>query len=160
LSAAKRACPEALVEKRGYFLGSRNNAMQTAKLTTTPDISIRPIADGDPFIADAKYKTVATSPAEGQPRVVATGDIYEALAFMRAARVKHCIFLYPGIHRLEDAADGGQPIEIIEVDDVTITACSIAVAGISKPRGFGQFCKNLRQVLDVALTSFGRAETT
>lgn len=151
LSAAKRAFPEADVAKKTYPLGHRVSPMQIAKLAATPDISIRPVIHGNPFVADAKYKTVASSPAESQPKTtVSTGDIYESLAFMKAAGVKHLVLLYPGIHTIKAHPEDGQPIETIQIDDAIITACSLAVAGISKPMGFSQFCHNLRRVLELA----------
>jgi hypothetical protein len=76
---------------------------------------------------------------------MARSDIYEALAFLKAAKATRAILLYPAPEALE--ARGGSGIcivfERIVVDSFEIIGLFVDPRGISKAAGFGTFYRSL-----------------
>jgi hypothetical protein len=127
-------------EQRGHTFGRRNGR----EFDVTPDGTVS--NRGVRFLWDAKYKADWD---RGHRRVSAT-DVYEANAFLEAARVKQIALLYPRL------ASAGEPVacgetevfEKIELDAGTIYGVAVEARGVSARRGLQTFSLNLAAGLD------------
>lgn len=109
---------------------------RSGPLTANPDVLVR---DRDAvYVVDAKYKTHVD-----RTLTVSNADIYESLAFMRAAGSKRTLLMYPqqGQQETSTAIATCDPFEQISVDDERIMAVEIPVKGLSAPGGFDRFIK-------------------
>jgi 5-methylcytosine-specific restriction endonuclease McrBC regulatory subunit McrC len=113
----------------------------------TPDVTIG-IAERQDVLVDAKYKTALGSESDA-PRsaVVSNADIYESLAFMRAAKGDVIHLVYPEARDVFQDPRLGQPLEVVSVGQQRIFALSVGVTGISESKGFQRFAMNVRDVL-------------
>ncbi|GAA4138073.1 hypothetical protein GCM10022285_34700 [Streptomyces tunisiensis] len=126
---------EELHASASYTLGTRNSR----PLTVTPDIVVGP-KQAPRVLADAKYRTRLDRTAS-----VGNDDIYESLAFMRAASTDRMILLYPR------PASDGEPMEVgrtkefqtIILGEQRISALLVECRGISASQGFETFSRNL-----------------
>lgn len=124
--------PSARVRARhGWALGKRDGV----EFDTTPDVTFE--LDGGRLVVDAKYKT-----REGQKRGhVSAADVYEGLAFMRAAHCRHLALLYPAPPVGEKPRPVGtaELFETITVHDLTISAFHVECRGLSAVDGLRDF---------------------
>jgi 5-methylcytosine-specific restriction enzyme subunit McrC len=120
-------------------LGDRQRAGATVALNVTPD-NVAQIM-GSTVVLDAKYKGRVGARKQG----VDAPDVYEALAFMRAAGVDRAVLVYPrvpdGTPRQPGAA---AEMERIKVSGTTIVAIEVTVSGIARPQGLKTFIAQLR----------------
>ncbi|MFE0315336.1 5-methylcytosine restriction system specificity protein McrC [Streptomyces albogriseolus] len=118
-----------------YPLGTRNSR----PLKVTPDIVVGP-KQTPLVLVDAKYRTRLD-----RKESVSNDDIYESLAFMRAASTDRMILLYPR------PASDGEPMEVgmtknfqtIILGEQRIEALLVECRGISASQGFETFSHNL-----------------
>jgi 5-methylcytosine-specific restriction enzyme subunit McrC len=145
--ACRRAHPGNSVQKVRFPLGFRQSGRGTARLNVTPDVTIG-IAERQDVLVDAKYKTALGSESDA-PRsaVVSNADIYESLAFMRAAKGDVIHLVYPEARDVFQDPRLGQPLEVVSVGQQRIFALSVGVTGISESKGFQRFAMNVRDVL-------------
>lgn len=135
----RRALPDhKVVGQKRWLLGYRG----TEPVYTTPDIS--PLTGSTTeFLLDAKYKTRI----ERKPSI-SSSDVYEALAFLRAADAQHISLLYPSIRSVVDLPLG-EWIEFdrVNVDALEIEGLEIQIQGISRRGGFDDIVAGARRAL-------------
>ena len=125
----------------GYRLGIRQHGTATADLNVFPDMLVSISSEGSTrkLLVDAKYK----GHVERNSLTVSNADIYEALAFSRATKIKEVVLAYP--RRIEnkisqmDVAGYAEEFSSIKVDDICIRAVELGVCGISKRGGLKKF---------------------
>ena len=97
----------------------------------TPDIAVeRPGART--LLLDAKYKTRLARTSR-----IRSSDLYESLAFVRAADSKYIGLLYPSSRPVEDFRTGEwRRFDQILIDDITVDGIEIQVQGLAARGGF------------------------
>ena len=136
----RRALPDMSVKgQHEWSLGHRGSEVVNVK----PDIS--PIINGAAvFLLDAKYKTRLGR----TPRISST-DLYESLAFLRAAKAHSIYLLYPAL-----ASPSALPLgdwrlfDHITVDQLSIEGFEVQVQGLSQSGGFDRLVNGVRNALD------------
>lgn len=124
--------------QKSYCLGSR----QSGALNVYPDMTVEANGACQRFLLDAKYKGHVES---GIPRV-AEPDIYEALAFSRAAKCETVVLAYPALPtpNKEPLLLGSVSVfEKLSIENTTILAVQAEVRGISKIGGLREFSERL-----------------
>lgn len=144
LAALRQGLPEHLVDDQASFqLGLRNGRALNVK----PDISVMPSASAA-LLLDAKYKTRI----DRSIRIV-EADVYESLAFMRAAGTDTLLLLYP---RQEGgpvrSAGECEIFETILVADQTILGVAVECRGVSG-QGFDAFAQRLAEFVQRRLAA-------
>ena len=135
----RRALPDQkVVGQLGWELGLRG----TETVYATPDIS--PLVGGvAPFLLDAKYKTRA-----GRTPSITSADLYESLAFLRAAATSDMYLLYPARESTDTLALGAwKPFDRVDVDTVMVEGIELQVQGISSRGGFDRVVAGARAAL-------------
>jgi len=126
----------------GRVLGKRYTGSNLTDLNVYPDViaTIHSEEGTRQVIIDAKYK----GHIERGRLSVSNADIYEALAFARAASIKDVVLAYPCIAAEVSASNKevGHVAEFsrIDVEGVTIRAIELGVCGISQRGGLKKFC--------------------
>ena len=126
----------------GRVLGKRYTGSNSTDLNVYPDViaTIHSEEGTRQVIIDAKYK----GHIERGRLSVSNADIYEALAFARAASIKDVVLAYPCIAAEVSASNKevGHVAEFsrIDVEGVTIRAIELGVCGISQRGGLKKFC--------------------
>ncbi len=140
----RRALPDLhVVPQKPFTLGTRTDGNN---VDVRPDIS--PLRDGSPvFLLDAKYRTRA-----GRRASVASGDIYEAFAFLTASGARHIDLLYPATHALSELPLGAwHPFEELSLaGGVTVRAVAVQVQGLAQRGGFDRLVLGARDALSAA----------
>jgi hypothetical protein len=134
LMGARLGLPSRTVGKRSHPFGIvQYPTGDRVELNATPDISVSGGAEG-PFIADAKYKAVDASE-------LSRADLYELLAFMRAAGCMVGLLLYPSTAVPTASATPGEtvPFARLDVDGRLVVACHVDVRGLSQREGLWRF---------------------
>lgn len=117
------------------------------RISGTP-VDVRPdvaLLEGDSvrLLLDAKYKT-----RTGRKPSVASTDLYEALAFMRASGTDRMILLYPAVEADTVLGKGQCSLfDSVFVDDLRIDAVAVQVRGLSDRYGFARLVDGLRTYL-------------
>jgi hypothetical protein len=76
---------------------------------------------------------------------VSSADLYEAIAFMKAADASRLVLLYPAIESEVELAIGGTKVfEELHVDETRIDAMSIQIRGIATKGGFEKVIRGVR----------------
>ncbi len=120
--------------QQGHTFGKRDGK----EFAVTPDGTVS--NHGVKFLWDAKYKA---DWERGRRRVSAT-DVYEANAFLEAAKVGQIALLYPRLARDEVVACGEvEEFETVELSAGTIYGLAVEARGISARGGFQTFSSNL-----------------
>lgn len=135
----RRALPDyKVVGQKRWILGYRG----TEPVYTTPDIS--PLKDSAAeFLLDAKYKTRA-----GRKPSIGSSDVYESLAFLKAAEAEHILLLYPSVRSVLDLPLGEWvEFDKVNVDTIEIGGFEIQIQGISKRDGFDAIVAGARRAL-------------
>lgn len=126
---------------RNHTLGLRNDR----RFSTNPDVTLQFHNCSMPLLVDAKY--IGRS-GDVEMRIAA-GDVYEGLAFLRAARAEHLVLLYP--KRLVSAPQtptrSPSYFEHIEVGDHHIYGYEVDPRGISARGGFRSFIEQVSNVV-------------
>lgn len=135
----RRALPDhKVVGQKRWELGYRG----TEPVYATPDIS--PLAGTSaPFLLDAKYKTRV-----GRKPSIAASDVYESLAFLRAADAGEMYLLYPALDSINTLAVGGwKRFDRVDVGDDAVEGLEVQVQGISSRDGFDKVVAGARAAL-------------
>jgi hypothetical protein len=121
--------------QQGHTFGKRDGRA----FDVTPDGTVS--NQGVKFLWDAKYKA---DWERGRRRVSAT-DVYEANAFLEAAKVRQIGLLYPRLASAGEAIACGEVgvFETVELDAGTIYGVAVEARGISARGGFQKFSANL-----------------
>lgn len=135
LKALKLGSTQALVRAQPTFtLGHKG---QGQKVKVNPDGSFH-AAGCDKILVDAKYKGRSGLVT----KAVARADLYEALAFAKAAKVQRVVLAYPGA----DEASNLKPGELVRIDSynldsIEVEAVQVVCRGIGSRGGFFAFSK-------------------
>jgi len=105
----------------------------------TPDIAVARGTAGT-LLLDAKYKTrLARTPR------IHSGDLYESLAFVRAARSSYIALLYPSSRSVDDLLTGAwRRFDQIRVDEITVDGIEVQVQGLAARGGFDRLVAGAR----------------
>jgi len=97
----------------------------------TPDITVERSGTGM-LLLDAKYKTrLAQTPR------IRSSDLYESLAFVRAADTRYIALLYPSSRSVEHLNTGEwRRFDQILVDEITVDGIEVQVQGLAARDGF------------------------
>lgn len=139
---------QAVAAQKGIQLGSRER--QTASgwsthrsLEVTPDLQIDGSKAGfGELVVDAKYKGRWH---QGRQRIV-EADLYEAMAFARAAKAKRVVLVYPKSgHSTPNGVGTSSVFERIKVDadSLQVWGVEVEVRGIAKIGGLKRFAEGL-----------------
>lgn len=135
----RRALPDMSVRgQHEWPLGHRGNEEVSVK----PDIS--PMVDGAAvFLLDAKYKTRLGR----TPRISST-DLYESLAFLRAAQAQSIYLLYPAVASpIELPLGDWRQFDHVTVGQQSVEGFEIQVQGLAQSGGFDRLVDGVRTAL-------------
>lgn len=139
---------EAVAAQKGIQLGHRQRKVagvwsSQSSLIVTPDVKIYGSRDGfGELLVDAKYKGRWH---QGRQRV-AEADVYEAMAFAKAANATRIVLLYP-----KTASSAPMPVgttaafERIDADGITIWGVEAEVCGIAGKAGLRTFAMGIME---------------
>ncbi|WP_082973627.1 hypothetical protein [Mycobacterium sp. E2327] len=135
----RRALPgRRVLTQHPFVLGQR----ETTDVVTHPDISVLRGEEAD-FLMDAKYRIRF----ERKP-MVGNADLYESLAFLRAAGTHDMILLYPAEQKSDDVPIGTlRAFDRIRVGDMTVKGVEMHVGGLSARGGFERLIAGVRESL-------------
>jgi 5-methylcytosine-specific restriction enzyme subunit McrC len=139
----------AVVPQRGFTLGTKLKITGSAvKLSVFPDCVIEAEGSRPKMLLDAKYK----GHVEKGPLRISGADIYEALAFSRAAACNLVILAYPA------PPDGCMAVlgkcnvfERINIDNIQIVGIQIECRTISKRHGLEEFSRAITTTISNGL---------
>jgi hypothetical protein len=104
---------------------------EAGRVEVTPDISVDLGAAGK-LLLDAKYKTRLSRTTR-----IRSGDLYESLAFVRAAKSSYVALLYPSSRPCDELPTGEwRRFDRISVDDITVDGIEVQIQGVSALGGF------------------------
>lgn len=129
--------------QEGHTFGKRDGKA----FDVTPDGTVS--NEGIKFLWDAEYKA---DWERGRRRISAT-DVYEANAFLEAAKVGHIGLLYPRLAWEGEPSACGEieMFETVELDAGKIFGIAVEARGISRRGGFQRFSANLAAGVDKIL---------
>lgn len=148
----RRAMPDHVVHaQHQWLLGIRGDG---TLVFGKPDIS--PVAnEAVPFLLDAKYKTRM----DRKPKISST-DLYESLAFLRAANTQRMCLLYPSMQPANEVPLGRwEEFDQVAVDNLLVQGFEVQIRGLSRKGGFSDLVAGARKAL-VPLASSGLRETS
>ena len=97
----------------------------------TPDITVER-GGAKMLLLDAKYKTRLSRTSR-----IRSTDLYESLAFMRAADARYIALLYPSSKSVEDLSTGEwRRFDRILIDEMTVDGIEVQVQGLAARDGF------------------------
>jgi len=124
------------VAKTTYLLG-RHWRGRDAEVT--PDVTLTPPGGEHLLLIDAKYKTASDKGAR-----VASADLYEALAFMRASDTSTTLLVYPGTPRNSTGVPGAFSVfDRISVGQRNVYAATVEISGLSRRSGMRELSNGL-----------------
>ncbi len=141
----RRALPDHQVQgQKQWVLGIRGSEAVHVK----PDIS--PVSGGAvQFLLDAKYKARL-----GRSPRISSSDLYESLAFLRAAKVTKMILMYPTLRSPDVLPLGGwRYFDEVRVDDLVIEGAEIQVQGLAQRGGFVALVNGAREALESSIAT-------
>ncbi|WP_243233659.1 hypothetical protein [Microbacterium sp. CIAB417] len=107
-----------------------------------PDISVL-YASGAEYVLDAKYKTRL-----GRTPSIQSADLYESLAFMRAADTKYIGLLYPSTRSMVDFPLGTCSVfDSVTVDEHHVDGIEIQIQGLAMKGGLNTLVGGVRATL-------------
>ncbi|PCM45560.1 5-methylcytosine restriction system specificity protein McrC [Marinobacter sp. ANT_B65] len=139
----------AVMSQKGFSLGTKIkiDTGGVSKISVYPDCVIESDGNRPRMLLDAKYKGHVE---KGKLRI-AESDVYEALAFSRAADCNLVVLAYPAKPGNKSQQVGTCTIfESIQVDDVRIVGIQIEIRGISKRGALRQLSRTLANVIPSA----------
>ena len=116
--------PLPVVEQKRFYLGSRIGG----SVEVAPDISVN--IGPSWYLADAKYK----GRSQQSLRSVASTDVYESLAFMRASACRRMLLYYPDDTGLLSCGEWKE-FDHVKVGSKAIVAVRLGVSGVSNTGG-------------------------
>lgn len=139
----RRALPgRRTLAQNPFVLGRRG----TSDVLTRPDITVFE-GQSVKFLLDAKYKT-----RYGRKPTITNSDIYESLAFLRAAGTREMVLLYPAVQELVASPIGTlREFDRVRVDDVTIRGVEVQIGGLAARGAFDRLVVNVRDSLTSVL---------
>lgn len=135
----------AVVPQSGYTLGNKTKITTgtISSLSVYPDLSIESDGIRPKILLDAKYK----GHIEKGVLHISHADIYEALAFSKAAGSNHVILAYPSIPNGNIQSVGlCNVFEKIVIDKVNIVGIQVEIRGISRPGAIQTLSRNLVKI--------------
>ncbi|MBX9405953.1 McrC family protein [Pseudomonas baetica] len=141
----------AVVPQKGFTLGSKTKVStgETRMLSVFPDCVIESDGTRPRMLLDAKYKGHAE---KGRLRI-SEADIYESLAFAKAATCNRVVLAYPALPSSKLHAVGTcATFETIQIDAVQIVGVQIESRHISKTGGLKEFALNLAKGVSEAFS--------
>ncbi|HYL56663.1 MAG TPA: hypothetical protein VEU73_13915 [Gemmatimonadales bacterium] len=147
--AARLGFPSRKVQKIPHLLGTRRSQLSGAvtPFSVTPDVTV--VGTGEAtLIIDAKYKTQSSPSAREAPGIAAT-DVYEALAFLEAAKQQFAVLVYPMSGSAEGEAHPGvtQHFEAVVTGGKTVHGITLDVRGISKSGSLASIGRGLERAV-------------
>ncbi len=135
---ARRANPGGnVVSQAKLRLGKR--AAGAVDVIVTPDIAID-YQGAEGFLLDAKYKTRV-----GRRPGIASADLYESLAFLRAAGNDRIGLLYPSTQSTADLPTGAwRRFDRVVVDSYCVDGIEVQVQGLGSRNGFDRLVAGAR----------------
>jgi 5-methylcytosine-specific restriction endonuclease McrBC regulatory subunit McrC len=134
----RTAFTESVVSKKPYRYGIRKKSeSKPVEMEVTPDITVHH-SNGDVRLFDAKYKTGL--PGRLNSLSISNADVYESLAFMKAAECGFICLLYPSAEQV-DSSRQMSISETIKVGEKTIQAALLGITCISKQNGWPALVK-------------------
>lgn len=136
----RRAMPDHRVyAQHQWHLGIRGDG---TPVFAKPDIS--PVANGAvPFLIDAKYKTRI----DRKPRISST-DLYESMAFLRAANTQRMFLLYPSLQPVNEVSLGRwKEFDQVAVDNFFVQGFEVQIRGLSRKGGVSDLVSGARKTL-------------
>lgn len=131
-----RALPDRRVRPQH---ATRLGARGTIDVNVRPDITIE-YQGQNSFLLDAKYKG-----RSGKRNTIASADLYESLAFLRATETKRIVLVYPSQLPLEQLRTGKwKEFDRVRVDDYEIVAMEIQLQGLASRDGFDRLVTGAR----------------
>lgn len=146
ISLRARLGTEAVSAQKGHRLGNRQRQTEIGlgkiqPFMVRPDIRIdgNKAGLGD-MLVDAKY---IGRHEEGRQRI-SEADVYESIAFSRAARVERVVLVYPKIAASSSEPTGNAHIfEKVDIGDCQIWGIEVEVRGIARTGGVKAFSDGL-----------------
>jgi 5-methylcytosine-specific restriction enzyme subunit McrC len=136
----------AVAAQKSFQLGHRQRHSEAAwgrrrAFEVTPDLAVDGTGAGfGNVLIDAKYKGRWH---QGRQRI-SEADIYEAMAFGRAARADKIVLIYPKIATGSQTATGSTEVfERVDVEGLEIWGVEAEVRGISRAGGLKHFAQGL-----------------
>jgi hypothetical protein len=147
ISLSAKLGGHAVAAQRGFILGQRHRNTEddgplVRSLRVTPDLQVKVLGDGfGAVLVDAKYKGRVET---GRQRI-GEADVYESLAFARAAKSTQVILVYPKVADGSSVSPVGTAsvFERVVVDETQIWGLEIEVRGISGSGGVLKFADGL-----------------
>jgi 5-methylcytosine-specific restriction enzyme subunit McrC len=129
------------VGQHPFPLGVRGDG---TPVSAKPDIAV--LKDGvTRYLIDAKYKT-----RQGRKPSISSTDLYESLAFMRAAKTDCIVLLYPSLDSTVVLPLGGwKHFDDVRVDKLRVQAAQVQVRGLAQRGGFDRLVEGARGALGV-----------
>ncbi len=140
----------AVFPQRGFTLGSRRKASTEAATTLSviPDCYVESNGAFPSFLLDAKYK----GHVERGLQRMAEADVYESMAFARAADKRHVVLAYPALPNGPAGPVGTcTAFERIEIGDLRIIGVQIEARGISSAGGLRSFASKIAMQIPALL---------
>ena len=141
---------EAVAVQKGIQLGRRQRKTEAdwssqRSVVVTPDLRIDGSRAGfGELLVDAKYKGRWH---QGRQRL-AEADVYEAMAFAKAATMNHIVLVYPKTANAAPLAVGTTNLfERVDIDGLTIWGVEVEVRGIAAKAGLKSFAAGLVESL-------------
>jgi hypothetical protein len=132
----RRALPgRRVVGLHPFVLGTRDDIDVLAR----PDIAVMAGSDAT-FLLDAKYKA-----RHLRKPTINSADLYESLAFLRAARTHRMLLLYPATQEIEELPLGEWRVfDEVQADGLVITGAGVQSRGLAGRGGFDQLVAGMR----------------
>lgn len=128
------------------FLGQRAANAKVSDVICVPDSVVT--FGSDTYVVDAKYKGEAD---EGFDHIT-NADLYESLAFAKAANAKSIILVYPQTDDNPSVKTGDSYVaEVVTMGSVQVHALCIQLNGIAKPGGLLTFVTGLRSSIETIM---------
>jgi 5-methylcytosine-specific restriction enzyme subunit McrC len=152
----------AVAAQKGIKLGHRQRGSDgdwapEKSFVVTPDLRIDGSKAGfGDMLIDAKYKGRLY---QGRQRIV-EADVYEAMAFAKAAKSNRVVLVYPKLALNAPVAVGTtSTFERVAVDGVAVWGVEVEVRGIAKRGGLRVFAENLVVALAAIASDGGAAKS-
>jgi hypothetical protein len=135
----RRALPgHKVVGQKRWIIGHRGNS----PVYVNPDISVLR-EDTIDILLDAKYKTRAERKSS-----ITSSDVYESLAFLKAADATYMGLLYPAKQDLATLSLGRWvTFDNVVIDNMAIEGIEVQIQGLAQRGGFDQLVRSTRAAL-------------
>jgi len=140
----RRALPgRRVLPQHGFKLGTR----PTTDVIVRPDISVLASPRHAELLLDAKYKA-----RRGRKLAISSADVYESLAFLRAASCPRMLLLYPALASVDEMPLGSWRLfDQVTVGRATIEGMELQVRGLARTGGFEELVSGVRSQVGAAI---------